>query len=242
MDPTTRPITLINSYRLSREASGWQVEADGGFQDRCSHLRLLIRAIAKRETANDPAGTESLFAKLISDVRRENPRGFLWRVLRTGGGFMILDEIDDALTSYRLWAQPGGPQPLIDDSLFSRGMNRRLPPSPEEIAQGELALRFIAACQNITLGHALPQDIDLDQVPPRPWYVTEIERHDVVHAGDGTHLFSWTNPTGVHAHDRHVAEDCVVLANAYPPTTERLLRARAKMKQRRRALRRLELT
>lgn len=246
MTTPASPITLLSGHRLSRSGSGWQAQTPTGETQSSPHARILLRTLAQdRATAAvyglAPERIEAVRDALADDLRRRYEHGFVWRVVASGDGFLVLDELDDALRSYRVWAQPGGPQPYVTDRRAAGYLTRR-PPSPEAALQGERALRFVAACHNMTLGLPLPAEIDPARVPERPWYVTEIERHDVVHAADGTALFSWTHPNGVDAHDRHVAEDCVVLANAYPPTTERLVQARAAMKQRRRALRRLELS
>lgn len=245
LDPTT-PVTLRSGHRLARQDGGWRAETPDGETLRTDQIRMLLRTIARQPGIAEHYGladdaSHAIHDALVADLRRRDGRGFLWRIVRSRDSILVLDELDDVLKSYRVWAQPGGPRPYIDDSWETRLLGRRVPIEPDVSARAERALSFVAACHNMTLGAPLPADIDLALIPERPWYVTEIDRHDVVHAADGTHLFSWTHPTGVDADDRHVAEDCVVLANAYPPDPDRLMKARAAMKQRRRALRRVEL-
>lgn len=246
MPDRSAPVTLRSGHRLTRHDRGWRAETPEDEPLGIDQIRILLRTIARQPGVAEhyaPAADvpDALHKALVADLRRLDGRGFLWRIVRTRDSLLVLDELDDALRSYRVWAQPGGPRPYIDDSWETRLLDRRVPIAPGVAERADLAVRFVVACHNMTLGVALPPDIDPDRVPERPWYVTEIDRHDVVHAADGTHLFSWTHPTGVDADDRHIAEDCVVLANAYPPDADRLTKARAAMKQRRRALRRVEL-
>lgn len=246
MPDLSSPVTLRSGHRLTRYDRGWRAQTPDGHDLGTDQVRMLLRTIALQpgvaehyDLAEDIP--DALHKALVADLRRLDGRGFLWRIVRTRDSLLVLDELDDALVSYRVWAQPGGPRPYVDGSWETRVLDRRVPIEPSVAERADLALRFVVACHNMTLGVALPSEIDPALVPARPWYVTEIDRHDVVHAADGAHLFSWTHPTGVDADDRHVAEDCVVLANAYPPDADRLMKARAAMKQRRRALRRVEL-